>query len=348
MNVLFCPIFSMRSYKTGKYSILKDGNFQLTMSRVLASDFDTIMVTVPNDASDFQETLERFKANKNVYFVKAKYGENAAQTRTTFWEQNEHFETMFVDVLITDITGYPGKIPVIYNFNITKLPELNRPYIDEVFDKDLDSIQQSLFTTVLNPRQREYILECRPDLANKVQVYLKCANETLLPTGETPLYMLDSMTIFWPFRISDKAYKWVEFIQAFEEQNLQEHGWQIMITDPNQSSQNLPKYVTVLEPTKEQYYRILEGRPIVVMLDEIDTVLHPGTIELMYYGCKVITLPSSLIPHENQITDLSELTTKLTNVSSDKIDVSRFVYDGLETSTRYNIGNLEHFLKANR
>lgn len=347
MRALFAPIFSMRSYKTGKYSILKDGNFQLTMARVLASDFDTVMVTVPDDSSDFQETLARFKSKANVYFVRAKYGENAAQTRSTFWEQNQQLDGYPADVLITDITGYPGKIPVIYNFNITKLPELDRPYIDEVFEKDLASIRQSLFTTVLNPRQREYILECQPDLADKIQVYLKCANESLLPTCETPLYLLDSMTIFWPFRISDKAYKWSEFIQAFEAQGLETLSWQIMITDPNQSSQNLPKYVTVIEPTKEQYYRILEGRPIVVMLDEIDTVLHPGTIELMYYGCKVITLPSSLVPHANQINDLSELATKIMNVSSDRIDVTRFVYHGLEISSMYNNANLEQLLKAN-
>lgn len=347
MRAVFAPIFSMRSYKTGKYSILKDGNFQLTMSRVLASDFDTVTVTVPDDASDFQETLERFKSNTKVCFVRARYGENAAQTRSMFWEQNQQLDGFPADVLITDITGYPGKIPVIYNFNITKLPELDRPYIDEVFDKDLASIRQSLFTTVLNPRQREYILECQPDLSDKIQVYLKCANESLLPTCETPLYLLDSMTIFWPFRISDKAYKWSEFIQAFEAQGLQTLGWQIMITDPNQSSQNLPKYVTVIEPTKEQYYRILEGRPIVVMLDEIDTVLHPGTIELMYYGCKVITLPSSLVQHANQINDLTELATKIMNVSSDRIDISPFVYHGLEISSLYNTANIEQLLKAN-
>ena len=346
MKVLACPIFSMRSYKTGKYSILKDGNFQLMMSRLLASDFEMITVSVPNDASDFQEVLARFKSYNNIFFVQAQYGENAAQTRSMFWDKNVHTFPSDVDLVITDITGcsiFPEPVPIIYNFNITKLPELDRPYIDCVFDLDLESISKSLFTTVLNPRQREYILECRPDLEDRVKVYFKCANEALLPKP-MPFQMPDA-TIFWPFRISDKAYKWDQFLKAFNEANLGELGWNVVITDPNQSSRDLPSYVIVLEPTKEQYYQILAGRPIVVMLDEIDTVLHPGTIELFNYGCRVITLKSDLIKHENQIEDLSQLADKLLNIDYSMIDFSRFVYAGAEISTEYNTSNIQLLLK---
>ena len=88
MSVLFIPIYSMRSYETGKYSILKDGNFQLTMARILASDFEQIVVTVPSDSSDFNETLARFESLTRVSFVKAEYGVNAVETRDTFWSKN--------------------------------------------------------------------------------------------------------------------------------------------------------------------------------------------------------------------------------------------------------------------
>lgn len=333
MRVLFCPIFSMRSYKTGKYSILKDGNFQLAMSRVLASDFDAVTVTVPDDASDFEETIKRFEMHTKVNFVEAKYGENAVQTRKSFWDQNQRLEMLDIDILITDITGYPGKSPVIYNFNITKLPELNRPYIDSFFEADILSIRNSLFTTVLNPRQKEYIVEQFPELDDKVKVYLKCASQNLLPRSLQVL--ANPKYIFWPFRLSDKAYRWDEFIEVFERAELQKLGYTVTITDPNESSKNLPAYVRKIEPTKEQYYDILSSKPCVIMLDDIDTVLHPGTIELFFYGCQVISFESSLIDNPNSVKSIVDIPKKLSNLMYDCVDVSEFVF-GDDVSSVYN------------
>jgi hypothetical protein len=337
MNVLWIPIFSMRSYETGEYAAMKDGNFQLTMSRVLASNFDQVFVAVPDDTSDLDQVTERFKEHPHVFFVQMKYGANAVATRDFFWVANVDLMKGLeanVDVVISDVTGYTGSKPVVYNFNITKLPELNRPYIDRFFETDLKSIEQSLFTTVLNPRQREYILEIRPDLLDKVIVNTKCAHADLLPDHK--VWAADPKMIFWPFRISDKAYMFAEFIEAFEELELYKDGWTVVTTDPNDTMVVTRPYITQIKPTKEQYYRILASQPIVVMLDDIDAVLHPGTIEFFHYGCPVITFSSHLIPNLNTIPDLRWLRKELEDLEYNRVDISPFVYAAGEIDSLYN------------
>lgn len=340
MNVLWIPIFSMRSHETGQYSILKDGNFQLTMARVLASDFDRVFVAIPENTSDFNALLERFKGLERVYFVEMKYGANAVATRDLFWISNTELLgslERYAELMISDITGYPGSLPVVYNFNITKLPELDRPYVDRFFETDLKSIEKSAFTTVLNPRQREYILEVRPDLLDKVIVNTKCAHADLLPKTKVWPVMANT-TIFWPFRISDKAYKWAEFCEAFEAQGLHDDGCRVIVTDPNDTLKDPPSWVIVQKPSKEEYYQLLSAEPIVVMLDDIDTVLHPGTIEFFYYGCPVITFKSNLIQNPNVISNLGELRTSLErleyNAAPENLD--SFVYKHGELDMYYN------------
>lgn len=341
MKVLWCPLFSMRSYETGKYAILKDGNFQLTMARVLASNFDSIYVTVPEEASDFEEVLERYKGLPQIHFIKMKYGKNALETREQFWVLNDiHAFDNSIDVVVSDITTCPTTKPIIYNFNITKLPELDRPYIDKFFEQDLASIEQSLFTTVLNPRQREHILEVRPDLHDKVIAHFKCAHESLMPKHEVASieWARSMKKIFWPFRISDKAYKWDEFLEAFQAQGLAEDGYTIDITDPNDTAKDLPPFVKRYKLDKASYYAMLSNRFTVVMLDNIDTVLHPGTIEFFYYHCPVITFESELIDNENAIVDLNELGSAVRNVVYNVIDtqVWNFVYRTGEVDSLYN------------
>lgn len=336
MNVLWIPIFSMRSYDTGKYAILKDGNFQLTMARIIASQYDHITVAVPDDASDFESAKYLYRNAKpgKLSTLKLKYGKNAVETREQFWDLNRKVLTDAIDKhqqfdrIITDITGYDIKsfhpVDVVYNFNITKLPELDRPYIDKFWEEDIQSIRDSLFTTVINPRQKEYIVEQFPELEDKVKVHLKVAHTKLLQKSIVPAY--PPKTIFWPFRISDKSYQWEQFLAAFEQQKLHEQGWTIICTDPNDTLKDSPGYVFKLKPTKEEYYAILQMKPIVVMLDDIDTVLHPGTIEIMHYGCPVVTYWSELIDNPMAINDLRMLHFALQEPVYNGVDTSRFIY----------------------
>jgi len=339
MRVLWIPIFSMRSYDTGKYSILKDGNFQLAMARVLASDFDQISIAVPRDSSDLDELKLKFEGRSHIQFKEMDYGLNAVQTREQFWSKNStemDFAESWFDIVISDVTGYTGQLPVVYNFNITKLPELDRPYIDKFFEQDLKSIEQSLFTTVLNPRQREYILEVRPDLLDKVIVNSKCAHESLLPKFDKTNKA--EKLVFWPFRISDKAYQWEQFLEAFEAQGLHDEGYLIFCTDPNDTLECDKSFVMSKKLSKSEYYQMLAARPLIVMLDDMDTVLHPGTIEFFHYRCPVITYTSKIYDNENTIPDLRWLRKAIEDLSYNVIDtqVRQFVYRALENDSYYN------------
>lgn len=337
MKVLWIPIFSMRSYDTGEYAICKDGNFQLTFARVIASDFDSIVIAIPEGAQDLEMFLEQnghLIEDRDIEFVMLKYGANAVDTRRKFWELNKDYfyseDILEYDLLITDITGYAGTmsydIPFINNFNITKLPQLDRPYIDEFFEMDLKSIEASIFTTVINPCQRDYIIKVRPDLASKVIVDTKVAHHKLMPLNHKTRALTPQRTIFWPFRISDKAYRFDAFLEMFEREKLY-HKYELLITDPNDSYKGDSKHVKKIKPTKAEYYKILQDTPIVVMLDDIDTVLHPGTIEIMYYGCAVITLPNELVNNPLQVESIDHIPQVLADLGyNNRTDVRDFAY----------------------
>jgi hypothetical protein len=312
MQALFIPMVSMRSYDTGKYSLLKDGNLQLMMARITHSTIaNGSYLALPDHAEDLNEFCERFHLGAlGIQVLQLKYGANAAETREWFWELNAvtiQLMDALVDVVIVDqIHSYPGRRPVIYNFNITKLPELDRPYVDKFFEQELQSMQKSVFSTVLNPAQRSYILAQRPELVNNVFTYTKCASALLLPRVERVI-PLEENYIFWPFRLSDSAYKFNEVLAMFDADAELQAKYKIVVTDPNESLTVERPYLVKIKLSKEEYYALLSTKPTVIMLDDIDLVLHPGTIEFFHYGCPVITLASQLIDNPNAIKSLTEL-----------------------------------------
>lgn len=362
----------MRSYDTGTYSILKDGNFQLTMARIIASDFDELIVTLPLRCEDYQQFINQnwsWIKEKNIRFRFLKYGENAVETRKNFWNDNQDYfySELFreFDLLITDITGYDlyrFGVPYINNFNITKLPELNRPYIDQFFDLDIKSMELALFTTVINPRQRDYVLEVAPHLKDKVYAYYKVAHNKLMPDfydeiinkvyNELDFFrseaLYQSTEIFWPFRISDAAYKFQEAMDVLVKNNLHTK-YKVTITDPNDSftGEMAKKYpfVNKVKLNKQEYYRKLNEHPIVIMLDDIDTVLHPGTIEFFHYFCQVITFKSNLLPSRFMIESMEDIPQMLEEVVYNPYPGGKhychyFVYYGDEVSKHYNKNNI--------
>lgn len=373
MKVLWIPIFSMRSYETGKYAITKDGNFQLTLARVMASNFSDITICIPEEVSDQKAFMKMFvdgytyshhlTKKTKIKFQPLKYGVNAVETRQQFWKMNQEFfyseSILDYDLVITDITGYSGAmsydLPFINNFNITKLPELDRPYIDQFFDLDLESIEKSLFTTVINPRQKEYIVEVAPHLADKVKVLTKVVSRVMTPRqvkmSRSTYPGIDTNTVFWPFRISDKSYRFEEFLEHFAPLALSHSAnIRLVVTDPNDTlkQETLDKYpfIVKMKPSKEDYYKILEVNPIVVMLDDIDTVLHPGTIEFFEYGCPVITLASKLLPTSHEVASISEISTVIIDLLEYdteyeiSFELDDFVYDYNEICSLFNEDNI--------
>ena len=72
----------MRSYETGDYSILKDGNFKLQLNRM---DWTQDILIIPENTSDLSEFLSLGIIPFDQIKTEA-YGENAYETRKTFWK----------------------------------------------------------------------------------------------------------------------------------------------------------------------------------------------------------------------------------------------------------------------
>lgn len=284
MTKLIVPIFSMRSYETGLYSVLKDGNFQLQLSRANVGD----VICVPFRSSDLEE-LQSFFPNHT--FVHARYGKNALETRESFWKSNTSvidaiFEKMNCDMIVTDITGYNGKYPVIFNFNITLDPENPREYIDKFIESDVDSVNRSIRTFVLNECQKDVLVDHGAE-AHKIVVSQKVVKPEIIDSylGKDALEIPLGSGIFHPFRISDKCYKFDD-VYSYAQSKLRV----IFCTDPNDTL-DIKKYpgAFLFRPTKRDYYRVLLGKPTIVYHENPEKVFHPGLAEFIYFNADIIS-----------------------------------------------------------
>ena len=276
MSKLIIPIYSMRSYDTGKYSILKDGNFKLQINRM---NWDDDVIVVPEDSSDLDEFLDLGIVDKHQV-IKAKYGENAYETRKMFWRSNQKtLDTLRMDI-VTDITGYNGTNNFINNFNISADPKNPRWYIDEFLYHDIDAIKLADKTYVLNHSQKKFLVSCDPNLEDKIEVSTKVITKKYFDKVGTEKIALPDFDVFWPFRISDPCYRFDDTIQNNSTKTF-------LITDPNDSYN--AKYPNVIKKrfTKRQFYGIIEGRPEIIYNENPNMVFHPGLADFLYFGCPI-------------------------------------------------------------
>lgn len=283
MNLVI-PIYSMRSYKTGKYSLLKDGNLQLHLNRY--QDGDIICVPLKETCEDLEELKQFFPY---IHFQEIYYYENAYSTRKNFWAKNLWGVEQLMDFygtthIVTDITGYSGKFPFFNNFNITMDPKIERPYIDEFIYTDVESVNNSVYTTVLNECQKDVLVKygADPEL-----IYV---NQRVVKPGVPEAY-LDRLGptkidgVFFPFRISDKCYDFEGVYNSCYEQ-----GVNLIVTDPNDTL--VPEVYTLcrlIKPSKQEYYSILSSKPVIDYRENPEKVFHPGLAEFIYFGCKIIS-----------------------------------------------------------
>lgn len=276
MKKLIVPIYSMRSHKTGKYSVLKDGNFQLHLNRAGPED----IICVPGNSSDLTELYEIFGSNK---FVEINYLESAYETRKNFWNVNLNIvEILYYyykcSAIVTDITGYPGNKPVFFNFNITMDPLNPRYYIDEFIKLDVESVNKSIYTTVLNQSQKDYLIQC--GATGTIVVSQKVINPEIYKLMESKEIDIGN-SVFFPFRISDPCYRFDLVYKLCESLNIN-----LVVTDPNESLDK--KDVQLMSPTKQEYYGILKSRPTIIYNENPEKVFHPGLAEFIFYDCNII------------------------------------------------------------
>jgi hypothetical protein len=274
---IIIPIYSMRSHQTNMYSILKDGNFKLHICRM---DREKDFLVIPDNCADYQEFIN-LQLIKEENIIKAKYSENAYLTRKEFWKNNKFDSSNFREFeLVTDITGYNGDLKFYNNFNITKDPNIERNYIDEFINIDIESILKAENTTVLNNSQKDYLLSLNPNL--KIEVNQKVISKDYFNKVGIEKFDLPKFDIFFPFRISDNAYK-------FEETVLNNQNKIFLITDPNDSYKNNFNNVFVKKLTKKQYYYILSTKPTIIYNENPEKIFHPGLADFIYFDCNIIS-----------------------------------------------------------
>lgn len=274
------PIYSMRSHETGEYAVLKDGNLQLHLNRARPGD----IIAVPKNATDVDELRELFP---EFEFAPLWYKENAFETRKHFWEENQWVVDSLIEYydvvgLVTDITGYTGRYPVFFNFNITMNPEKPLFYIDRFIETDVASVNRSISTYVLNQCQKD-VLVAHGAQDYKIIVDQKVIRPSVIERYARDLAPIFVEGIFHPFRISDQCYRFGQVVECGIVS-----GQPIYITDPNDSfdRSHYPEeaLIRVFKPSKTEYYQILKGRPHIQYFENPEKVFHPGLAEFIYFN----------------------------------------------------------------
>ena len=235
----------MRSYEDGRYSLLADGNLNLMLHRIYNTDKShnyTIIIPknhVPEDLVTIKEKLvPMFECT--IIFKEIDYGVNAEANRVLVPKKlAEEFETYTdYDKVISFFERFDCDIPWILQMSMSKIKELDRPYADKHFDALLDGLKHPMLIQceVLNQAQIDEVARADTYLADNIRLNEKCINKELYDKMNDLFIrkeLVDTLeevmledSIFFPFRINDKAYDFDKVV--FQ-------GKPIVVTDPNRS-----------------------------------------------------------------------------------------------------------------
>ena len=102
----------------------------------------------------------------------------------------------------------------------------------------------------------------------------------------------DLNIIFFPFRLTDRNYKAIEFKKKIEEmyENKNLKDFVVLYTDMNDSGIFEDKKPFKKIPSdKELYLAILKSKPIIPYFENEEMLLHISYVEFKYYGCNIVT-----------------------------------------------------------
>lgn len=298
---LFVPVYSMRSYETGKYKLNCDGNMARVLSMIYDSNvlFADILIPSGNmlDRNDFLE-LKRKVRNKGLekkisFKHTAGYGANAKETRASNMIINippginkQSYDVVIVEpqTAVIDASIVYGNDKIIYwcvaSETISFSPWFTKDY------KDLDKyLAQNFVTACATQSQVDYL----GGLSYKDEFY-------------NPKFS-DTKIIFFPFRLSDESYQWEKFQQmVFQLCHDGVKDFSVIITDPNASvkTSNIQN-VTFAPSSSPIYISILKGKPIIPYFEKADEVKHIGIEEMVMYNCDIICYDNKELPDTSNI-----------------------------------------------
>ena len=228
--------YSMRSYQTGLYDVLSDGNVA-SMSRILFdlvnnTKIEKIVFTVPmaDSVKGGQASLDLLKSRLQyvtkveVELEELEYGENARANRYAL-------EDLDLDTEALNISYFLHNEDMTYNrphyiFICPGSPRKENPLYKmdeyEYFDKAVSLADMTFF---YNKNQAVFNRGLRQFEASAVTFEIQRG-----ATVDTPLPAFD---YYFPYRLSDKDYMFEEFLHDLPQ------GTVVAVTDPNESLGNL-------------------------------------------------------------------------------------------------------------
>jgi 3-deoxy-D-manno-octulosonate 8-phosphate phosphatase KdsC-like HAD superfamily phosphatase len=328
-HVFILQQYSMRNHTDGLYNPLLDGNLNLTLHRIYtamkANPNMTVTITIPMNVDDAQfkllKSFTHLYFNNNVTFEKIKYGKNALENRKHFNQTDNLSElTINADLIITDfeLSNFKSYKPVIYNFNISKINDLSRWYVDEFFDKQFQQvIESSEYVYVLNSNQKEFMINHTETIQDKqivksnVIIDTEIINKELFEfqynffTNQLDTYMktiieeviqlhikTNDHVYFIPFRLTDECYQFKTILKLLGGSNKK---CAVLVTNPNDGLiiNDIPENVSIINIAntfehvnkKSLYYYILNviskhDSVRIPIFENPEIVLHQSLIEM--------------------------------------------------------------------
>jgi len=288
LRKLIIPLYSCRSKHDGTFSLLKDGNFQLHAARMSGQD----VIVLPRNCSDISDVIRMgILTIEQMRFLE--YSVSPLEIRKNFFDINSKSllniaTSASITHVISDMSCIPVDIVanVSYNFNVSKVDSIDRPFVDSFFEQDCSVIKQSDSVTVLNQNQLDSFVSVNPDFINKIRVDTHVASKayyeavmSLVPKATVGLPKFD---VFHPFRLTDNSY---EFDKVCDCSDI------ILVTDPTDTIKAgliaAPDNVVVYKLDKVQYYHLLSTHPQIRYYVNPDETLHPGLADFIYFDCKI-------------------------------------------------------------
>lgn len=318
-NVLFVPVYSARSYETGVYNLASDGNMARIVSKLVTSSFKHATVLIPDKHLGLDVILKQLRkigTTGNVDFIECDcYGENAYETRMNGNKFVRFINDMFgtgeehgIEVVILEPNTLADSFPELamsrtaqfVYWCVASVTSKGTPWFVEQFAEMDKRIAQRMPTECVLPSQ-----------VDALGGYSYCDRD-----GFYNASAFDYVTIFFPFRLSDKSYHAAEFREAINSLPREcKNKIKVLYTDVNDSGIFKEDDVFVKVPSqKEVYVGILKGKPIIPYLDNSNMITHINIHEFMYYECDIIMMWNhtySSCDNVHMIYDISTLSESL-------------------------------------
>lgn len=295
-RLLLVPTYSMRSYKTSKYDLTKDGNMARILSFIKTCNAEYIEVFVPPASNLTTATLrmlidEEANARGRVKFTSSSgYGKNAAETRGS--------ELLATHAMAEFISAY-ASTPFDYI-----IVEQQRVATELIACKNIDNDMVIYWCVASYVEGKEvWFADKYKDIDRQIAQLVDTVTSTKAQCewlgGKSHVgffYDAEKLvrpTVFFPFRLSDPEYGFYDKFLVMMKgiQGSPDQACDILITDPNNSIRH--DEVSFLEHLvvsgdKPLYNAILKGKPIVPYYADIDTIKHIAIEEIVQAGCHVI------------------------------------------------------------